>query len=171
MMKIIGAVFIIGATSWIGFEAARQLSERAKQLRLLKSALQSLEAEIMFGHAPLHEASRRIAKQLKEPLSQIFGKFSTYLLEQELTAKEAWDLSLINTWNETAMKQEELEILHQFGETLGKHDLIQQQKQIRLALTHLERQETEAREKQLIYGKMMKSLGFLSGLLLVLLLV
>jgi stage III sporulation protein AB len=57
-------------------------------------------------------------------------------------------------WNRTAFKTTELEILKQFGETLGKHDLVQQQKQIRLALTHLEREEEdEAREKQASYGK------------------
>ena len=53
MFKLIGAILIIVATTWTGFEAARHLSERPKQLRQLKSALQSLEAEIMYGHTPL----------------------------------------------------------------------------------------------------------------------
>jgi stage III sporulation protein AB len=53
MIKIIGAICIIIATSWIGFEASKALTERTRQIRILKSALQSLEAEIMYGHAPL----------------------------------------------------------------------------------------------------------------------
>ena len=53
MVKLLGAIFIILATTWTGFEAAKHLSERPKQLRQLKSALQSLEAEIMYGHTPL----------------------------------------------------------------------------------------------------------------------
>ena len=57
MIKIIGAILIILATTWTGFEASRHLSERPRQLRLLKSALQSLEAEIMYGHTPLHTAA------------------------------------------------------------------------------------------------------------------
>ena len=60
--------------------------------------------------------------------------------------------------------------MRQFGETLGKHDRIQQQKQIQLALTHLTREEVEAREKQASYGKMFKNLGFLSGLFIIILL-
>ena len=72
MIKLIGAVFIIVATTWIGFEISRRFSERPKQLRALRTALQSLEAEIMYGHTPLHEAARRLAEQLSKPLSTFF---------------------------------------------------------------------------------------------------
>ena len=71
MIKIIGAICIIIATSWIGFEASKTLTERTRQIRILKSALQSLEAEIMYGHTPLHEASRRIAKQIGSPVRRL----------------------------------------------------------------------------------------------------
>lgn len=170
MLKLIGGIFILIATSWIGFEISRSYTERTKQLRLLKSALQSLEAEIMFGHAPLHEASRRIASQIDYPINLLFENFSVLLLNNETTAKNAWDKSLQRVWNKTNLKKIEFEILKQFGETLGRHDRIQQQKQIQLALVHLEREEVEAREKQASYGKMMRNLGFLSGLFIIILL-
>lgn len=60
--------------------------------------------------------------------------------------------------------------MKQFGETLGRHDRISQQKQILLTLAHLEREEVDAHEKQAKYERMAKSLGFLSGLLLIILL-
>ncbi|REJ27196.1 MAG: stage III sporulation protein SpoAB [Caldibacillus debilis] len=170
MIKITGALMILLATSWIGFELSRRYAERSSQLRLLRSALQSLEAEIMYGHAPLHEASRRIAKQLRAPVSELFAAFAGKLLQKDTTVKEAWEESLSEVWKRTALEKNEYEILRQFGETLGKHDKIQQQKQIILALTHLEREEKEASEKQAAYGKIMKSVGFLSGLLAVILL-
>jgi len=171
MIKIIGAVFILIATTWTGFEAARHLSERPRQLRQLKSALQSLEAEIMYGHTPLHEASRRLAAQLTKPLSWFFEGFSNRLMSSETTVKAAWEESLKEVWKLTALKQGELEILKQFGETLGRHDRTSQQKHIQLAITHLEREEADACDKQIKYERMVKSLGFLSGLLLVILLI
>ncbi|MFE8702518.1 stage III sporulation protein SpoIIIAB [Cytobacillus sp. FJAT-54145] len=171
MMKIIGAIFIIVATTWTGFEASRHLNERPRQLRQLKSALQSLEAEIMYGHTPLHEASRRLAEQLSKPLSWFFESFSKKLTNSETTVKDAWEESLVEMWKFTAFKQGEFEIMKQFGETLGRHDRLSQQKQIRLTLTHLEREEADAYEKQAKYEKMVKSLGFLSGLLLIILLI
>jgi stage III sporulation protein AB len=168
-MKLIGAVFIIVATTWTGFEASRHLSERPKQLRQLKSALQSLEAEIMYGHTPLHEASRRLAAQLSKPLSNHFEVFAAKLMTSETTVKDAWEESLKEIWKLTALKQGEFEIMKQFGETLGRHDRISQQKQIMLTLTHLEREEADAIDKQRKYEKMVKSLGFLLGLLLIIL--
>ena len=170
MIKLIGAVFIIAATTWTGFEASRHYSERPKQLRLLKSALQSLEAEIMYGHTPLHEASRRLADQLSKPLSRLFENFADKLTNSETTVKDAWEASLKDVWKLTALKQGEFEVMKQFGETLGRHHRITHLKHIMLTLTHLEREEADAVQAQVSYEKMVKSLGFLSGLLLIILL-
>lgn len=170
MMKIIGAIIIIVAATWTGFEVARHFHERPRQLRLLKSALQSLEAEIMYGHTPLHEASRRLAAQMTAPLSQFFETFASQLTDTETTVRDAWETSLKEVWKYTSLKKGEFEIMKQFGETLGRHDRASQQKQIQLTLLHLEREETDALGKQATYEKMVKSLGFLSGLLLVILL-
>jgi stage III sporulation protein AB len=170
MIKIVGAIFILLSTSWAGFEAAKYLTERPRQLRLLKVALQSLEAEITYSHTPLHEATRKISKQLQKPVSWFFENFSKKLTEQEISVKKAWEDSLNDIWKLTAFKKGEYEILKQFGENLGKYDLMTQQKHILLALKHLEREEVEAIEKQKKYEKMTKSLGFLSGLLLIILL-
>lgn len=159
------------ATTWTGFEASRKLTERTRQLRLLKNALLSLEAEIMYGHTPLHEASRRLALQMPEPLSSFFSAFAHKLIHTETTVKQAWDECLRDLENRSALKQGELEIMRQFGETLGRHDKASQQKHIQLTITHLEREEADANEKQLKYGKMVKSLGFLTGLLIVILLI
>lgn len=167
---MIGAIFIILSTTWAGFEFSRHLSERPKQLRMLRTALQSLEAEIMYGHTPLHEAARKLSTQLPKPISMFFEKFSNKLTSMETTVKIAWGESLKEIWKMTALKKSEYEILVQFGETLGKHDRVTEQKQIILTLTHLEREEEEARDKQQRYEKMMKSLGFLSGILIVILL-
>jgi stage III sporulation protein AB len=169
-MKLIGALLIMIATTWTGFEASRHLSERPRQLRQLKSALQSLEAEIMYGHTPLHEASRRLSAQLSKPLSWFFESFAKRLTNSETTVKAAWEESMKEIWKFTALKQGEFEIMKQFGETLGRHDRMSQQKQIILTLSHLEREEGDARDKQAKYEKMVKSLGFLSGLLLIILL-
>lgn len=170
MFKLIGAAIIILATTWTGFEASRHLSQRPRQLRQLKVALQSLEAEIMYGHTPLAEAAFKLSKQMSKPLSRFFESFANRLNAGETTVKDAWDESLKEIWKWLALKQGEFEILSQFGETLGRHDRYHQQKQIMLTMTHLEREEQDAVDRQGKYEKMVKSLGFLSGLLLIILL-
>jgi stage III sporulation protein AB len=169
-MKFIGAIFILLASTWTGFEAARHLNERPRQLRLLKVALQALEAEIMYGHTPLSDAAIHLSQQMPKPLSWIFEGFSKKLTTGALNVKQAWNESLDDMWKFTAFKQGELEVMKQFGETLGQYDRVSQQKQILLTITHLEREEIDAMERQSRYERMVKSLGFLTGLLIVILL-
>ncbi|MCM3715253.1 stage III sporulation protein SpoIIIAB [Halalkalibacter oceani] len=168
-MKLLGAIFILLATTSIGFEYAKRLSERPRQLRQLRVAIQSLEAEMMYGLTPLAEASRHIAEQLPKPLSLFFMSFSERLSHYEQTAFDAWKESVDETWQRTSLLDSEREIMLQFGTTLGQHDRDQQQKQIKLTLAHLEREELEAKDRQTRYERMIKSLGFLSGLLIVVL--
>ncbi|OOE04893.1 stage III sporulation protein SpoAB [Anoxybacillus kestanbolensis] len=170
-MKWIGAVCIILATTWSGFEASRLLRERTKQLRQLKMALQALEAEIMYGHTPLIDASLRLSQQLSRPLSWLFESFAQKLQKGTMNARQAWEESLHEVWKMTALKEGELEIMKQFGETLGQYDHEIQQNYIRLTMVHLEREEGDAIEQQQRYEKMMKSLGVLTGILIVLLLI
>lgn len=171
MVKIIGAALIFGACTLLGYQLSRHLSERPRQLRYFKTALQALEAEIMFGHIPLQEASKRLSKQMPKPVSLFFDNFSNSLQIKETTVKYAWADSLKSIGSLLALQSKDIEILEQFGETLGKHDRFQQQKQIALTMTHLEREENEALLAQAKYEKMIKSLGVLVGLLLIILLV
>ncbi|WP_100404763.1 stage III sporulation protein SpoIIIAB [Bacillus solitudinis] len=168
-MKLLGAIFILLTTTILGFGFAKRLSERPRQLRQLKVALQSLEAEILYGLTPLAEASQNLAKQMPDPISSFFSEFAFRLLNKEESAYEAWENSLQETWSETALLQNEREVMSQFGATLGQQDREQQQKQIKLTLSHLEREEGEARDQQTRYEKMIKSLGFLTGLLIIIL--
>lgn len=170
MIKWMGALLIIVATTWAGFEAAKHLSERTRQIRQLKSALQSLEAEIMYGHTSLIIAAQHISNQVPKPLSWFFEQFSKKLIKGHTSVRGAWEESLKEVWRFTAFKQGEFEVLRQFGETLGQHDRISQQKHIKLALSHLEREEADAVDRQNRYERMVKSLGILAGLLLVILL-
>jgi len=169
-MRWIGALIILFSANAIGRLFAKQFSERPRQLRQLKSALQSLETEITYGLSPIGEAASRLSEQLPEPSRSLFYFFSEKLAQGEASLKEAWNETLKEFWPKTAMKKNELEIMKQFGATLGLSDRENQQKQIRLALSHLEREEAEARAAQNQYEKMLKSLGFLAGLLLVILL-
>ncbi|VEF47829.1 stage III sporulation protein AB [Bacillus freudenreichii] len=170
MLKLLGALLIIGTTTWAGFEASSHFTRRPKQVRIIKDSLQALDAEIMYSHTPLREAAKKISLQMPEPAARLYDLFSSKLSQTDVTVKSAWKDSLDEIWKSTDMKDEEYEILIQFGESLGRHDRYTQQKQILLTLTHLDREETEAREKQKKYEKIMKSVGILSGMLFIILL-
>ncbi|MDC3414423.1 stage III sporulation protein SpoIIIAB [Aquibacillus sp. 3ASR75-11] len=170
-MKWIGALLLLSATTWVGFEFAKKLNDRPKQIRQLKNALQILEAEILYSQSPIVEACIAIGKQLPEPICWFFQSVSKDLSKGQSNLFEVWKKNIQRFWAITAMEKNEKEIMLQFGRTLGQHDFTQQQKHIQLALTHLERELQEAQDHQYRYGKMVKSLGFLTGLLIILLLI
>ncbi|BBW95640.1 stage III sporulation protein SpoIIIAB [Geobacillus icigianus] len=169
-MKWVGALLILAASTWLGTAASRLLHERPRQLRQLKAALRVLEAEVMYGHTPLADAADRLARQTAAPFSELFARFAAALNAGETSAAMAWEKSLRAVWEKTALTQGEFEVMLQFGATLGQYDRLTQQKQIALALAHLEREEAEAVDHEARYAKMAKSLGVLAGLLLVILL-
>lgn len=169
-MKWVGAILLICATTLIGFELAKRLSNRPKEIRQLKSALHILEAEIVYSQAPLALAFDKIANQLAEPVSELFYSVAIELqTASDLT--QTWNNQVDQFLKRSSLGPDEEEVLKQFGKTLGQHDITQQKKYIKLALTHLDRVLTEAQENNLRYGKMFKNLGILAGLFLVLLLI
>ncbi|MDL4841582.1 stage III sporulation protein SpoIIIAB [Aquibacillus rhizosphaerae] len=170
-MKWIGALLLLCSTTWVGFELARKLNDRPKQIRQLKNALQILEAEILYSQSPIIEACFNVSKQLPHPVAWFFKAVSDDLQKKATSLSDIWIKNLDDFWPLVSLGSNEREILRQFGLTLGQHDFTQQQKHIQLALTHLERELQEAQDYQYRYSKMMKSLGFLTGLLVVILLI
>lgn len=171
MMKWIGAFLLVLATTCIGIYVSNRFENRPKHIRQLKSALQLLEAEITYSQVPLQVAFQTIAKQLPYPVSQFFQDLSTKMQLENTDFYTLWNKGVEDLSKIGSFKNNEAEILKQFGISLGQHDFTQQQKQIRLALTHLDRELEEARDEHFKYSNLAKSLGVLSGVFLVLLLV
>jgi stage III sporulation protein AB len=170
-MKLIGIVFIVLASTAIGWEWARRLQLRTKQLKDIRVALEALETEMVYGLTPLEEACRRVASQVREPVGTLFRTFADDLNKEDKLAPEVWADTLAKVKRLLEFKQGEWDVLAQFGRTLGRQDLDNQRKHLRLALVYLEQQENDARENQKKHESMYKSLGFLCGILLALIMI
>lgn len=174
MIKLIGALCILFATTALGFAQAAQFAKRPQQIRVLIQALQRLETEIVYAFTPLPEALGRIGQSLftVEKTVAIFFKEASQLLEHRtgFSAQEIWQQSLEKHWSGTAFQQNEREIVLKLGDYLGLSDREDQTKHIRLAMDQLKLEEELAREEQQRYEKMWKSLGVLGGMFVVIVL-
>lgn len=171
MLNVLGALMILFASTMIGFHQSMQLSRRPKQIREMIQSLQRLETEIIYGFTPLSEALQSAGKPFSAPVAAIYIKAANGLDSPEgWTAEESWKQSVESGWRQTAMKSEEREVISQLGCSLGISDRDDQQKHIRLAISHLQAEEQNASEDQKKYARMWKSLGMLGGALLVILL-
>lgn len=170
-MKWIGSLLFLTFTTWIGFEWSSHLNKRPTQIRQLKNALQILEAEIMYSQSPLQEVFSKISKQIPKPTNAFFQNLCEQMDKKQEEFISIWERNIGTFIERSSLSPNEAEILKQFGQTLGQHDFIHQQKHIHLTITHLDRELEEARDQQQRYAKMVKSLGFLCGLFIVLLIV
>ncbi|MFT8871084.1 MAG: stage III sporulation protein SpoIIIAB [Sporolactobacillus sp.] len=171
MIRMIGALLVVAASTLIGFYLADRYSQRPRQLRQWRSALQSIEAEIVYGRVPIAELADHLARQLPQPLARFFSYLRDDLLSEGKPLPHAWKTAIERFWPETALKEAEREVLLQFGAVLGTDDVENEKKHVRLAMSHLEREEAEARAEQITHERMMRSLGFLAGVLIVLVLI
>ncbi|ACX64373.1 stage III sporulation protein SpoIIIAB [Paenibacillus sp. FSL H8-0457] len=170
MLKLVGAVLVLGAGTLAGFYQAQQFAARPRQLRELILALQRLETEISYGFTPLPDALERIGVSLREPLKSLLASAALYMRpDYGLSAQDSIRKALGEYWRRTSMKSAEREVLEQLSGVLGTSDRQDQIKHIALAVGQLKHEEAAARDDQVKYEKMSKSLGLLIGALIVIL--
>lgn len=170
MVKLIGAAIILFSASMVGWNQGKYYALRPLQLRTLLIALQLLETEIVYGATTLHKAFVKIGNRVSGVIGKMFVTAASELVAEDASStQDCWQKALNQHWSDTAMRREEKEILLSLGLVLGSSDRMDQQKHLRLAMTHLRGVEEEARIEQGKYEKMWKSIGFLGGLLVVIL--
>lgn len=151
-------------TGTVGLIIARNFSLRPQQLRHLKSALQMLETEVLFGLTPLPLGLQRVGKKMAFPINKLFEITGDYLNRGEgLTAGEAWEIALKELELESALLPEDLDILLYFGQSLGGSDREEQYKNFKLVQEHLKNAEDKAERLKAKNAKIWKYLGFSFG--------
>ncbi|MCE7794319.1 stage III sporulation protein AB [Salipaludibacillus sp. CUR1] len=165
-----GATLIILASACAGWELSGRLERRTKLLRHIKVALETLDTEVAFAMIPLSQALNQVARQLPSPAKDFFLQVAERLETKREPAAEAWEQELDLWKSRVDLDEKDVEILRQFGQSLGQQDIQGQRKQIQLAQSYLNNMETMAWEAQRKYQSMYRSLGILGGLLLVIML-
>lgn len=167
--KILGSVIILAVATMAGFYIAKRFSGRTKQIRQWQNLILYMETEIFYGATPLNLIMERLSEREKGPLSLIFQRIALRLKEGEPRFRMVWEEEMRKGWPATFLQKDELEIILKLGHALGISDRTDQQNHLRLALAHLKEEEREALELQGKYERLSKTLGFLAGLLIVIL--
>lgn len=172
MLKLLGAVLIALASTSIGYGYAKKLVRRAQEIRQLRACLSLLETEIHYGTRPLAEACEYIASREKGAISRLFA-----LSSQELrridggSTYQCFQKAVERAWQETALKEDEKNIFLRLAQVLGRSDRVDQLHHLKQACVQLGIEEEKAREEQRRYEKMYKTLGILSGILIIILMI
>lgn len=171
MVRIIGFLFIILSCTGIGYIMGTRFNMRVRELRLLKIALQMLETEIVYSNTPLPQAFESVQRKSPNPIRELFRDVKCNLEKKTYgSVGEAFCQSIDDTKDRMCLSKEDIETLKSFGNSIGNSDVEGQIKNFKMIIKQLDNQEVKAEESKEKNEKMYKSLGFLGGLAIVILL-
>ena len=113
------------------------------------------------------EIFKEISASLKGNIADIFINASKNMNKN--TAKEAWDYAI--DISNTSINKEDIEVIKGLGKLLGKTDLAGQVSQIELTDKFIDIQIEKAEKEYTKNEKLYKTLGIVSGLALVIVLI
>jgi len=172
MIKGIGALLIVISSGLLGILIASKYSIRPKEIRKLRFSLQMLETEIVYGSTPIPYACYNVGCKSDNPWKSFFLDVSDNLLKRKcFSMEEAWNQAILNNLHDSCLNQTDIELLRNFGKIIGKSDTEDQKKHFKLIYAQLEHHEKMAEEERKTNEKMYKSMGFLLGAAILIILV
>ncbi len=171
-MGIIKAFFlssIFGLAVYIGNSKANQYVIRVKELISIKSALNILENKIKFTQTPLAEIFDSIAEKCSENnIKNLFLKLSAEL-KQNMNIHKSWE-KILNT-EPTGLYEEDIKVLTDMGKILGATDVEGQISNIKITRELIDGQTKKAENEKEKNVKLFRTLGIVSGLTIIIILV
>ena len=171
MIRIIGALLLVGGAAVIGLGASWELSVRARVLGGFLSALDMMRSEIGSCLTPICELMERLSNETVSPLDSFFKVCGEKKYEKpDVSFSIIWRKNLKHA-EYLKLKPNEREVLAELGGVLGRYDA---DKQIS-AISHLQRrvqslwQSAENDRKSL--GKLYAKLGLICGVSVVIVLI
>lgn len=171
-LKATGALFIIGACTMMGFQAAWRFGERPRQIRQLISCLSALGSYIYYSSMPLSEALRHCADGVEGVIGKLFIRASLLLeADSSLSPADAFAVAKEEYGKKLTLAGSEQELLLLFCTNLGMMNRDEQYKNLMLIQEQLEKTAAEAMAARDTNMKMYRYLGVCGGLAIVILLI
>ncbi|KUO71057.1 MAG: hypothetical protein APF77_04985 [Clostridia bacterium BRH_c25] len=164
LLKIIGGLLVISASGLLGILFSNRLSLRYKELNNLRRFMQMLETEVTYGATPLPVALKNTSNKAEGLISSFFICISNSLTDRSFyTVWDAWTYAAEAVLVGSSLQRADIELIKSFGSILGCSDREDQKKHFELFYLQLKHQEDAAQAEIKRSAKMYRSLGFLLG--------
>lgn len=171
-MKGLGAVLVLAACTGFGLAFADYQKRRLRMIQMLKRAIVLLRGQILYANAPIGEGLRDTGIRLENAVGSFFLEVSRRIEEGDgVSLKKIWEEELEKMEENWALEKQELADFRQFGGELGYLDLAMQEKTLNLYLEKLELAEKTLLGNLDAKVRLSASLGILSGVFLVIVLI
>lgn len=171
-VRFFGILIIVAASTGIGLKASDNLNVQLELLRKLKQLVILIEGEIKYNNSYLGQAFKNVSGRISNPYKELMIYVSDKLNERTGEPLEKiWKEGVENTLLQSGMSKKHLLKLSELGETLGYLDKDMQIANFELFIERLDMEINESDEKNKANCKLYKSLGVLSGILIVILII
>lgn len=171
--KLVGFVLIVFATGSYGICLGRELKIRLETLKAVKNAFVLLKGEIRLNHETLPDALKNISQKVSHAgVADFAASVANRLCGHEgegLT--KIWEEESIIFSSGSYLEKKDCDKLIMAGEGLGFLDLRQQIDNIDLYVEVLDLDIKDLQDNYKSLSKIYTSLGFVSGLLIAIILV
>lgn len=162
MIKIFGILLIIFSGCGVGIYFSERLSDKVRRLEKLKYMTDEIMTLIRYRHLTTNEIVQELGR------NRNFEVFEFENFRDERTFCENW-----SRWAEenNVFSDEERDWLKSFGSTLGESDTDGQISSITVHMSRLEKMIAETEIEYRTKGKLFRSLGLISGVLVAVLII
>lgn len=172
ILKLLSSLLIFLTSTSIGYIYGKTFSARLENLIYLEQCIKILETEVVYGAIPLPEALNNVFNKGKSRVSYIFEEIRNDLLFNKREGVYHSFLSVERKlYDNLHLKKEDVEIFLALGRVLGTSDRIDQQKNFILILNQITAQILDAKVERNKNEKLYRSLGVITGIGIIILLV
>lgn len=168
MLDWMGALLVVGACSTLGLAARERLRQRVRVLDSMLAALAFLRAEIEGLSTPLPDVLHRLAAADQPVQAQVFGEICRRMAAQNgLSLSFHWNSTFRDLADDLALQEEEIAILRDASNFLGRYDVQQQLRSLDYTTERLEACRRNACEVLCHRGNIYRLGGFAAGVVVV----
>lgn len=172
MLKLLGTVLIIGSFTGIGVAQKRQYQGRVQALRAMLSALDVISGELSFRLSSLPDIIGILSKNKNASVASLFHGLDQSLREDNgLSLTYKWMKAFQQNGEQLGLNAEDIAILCDMSDFIGKYDAKSQQRCIAYARQRLEGQLKQAEVDVRNRGTVYRTCCIAAGVLLVLVLI
>lgn len=170
-LKIVSSIVVLCGFSFLGFYYAYKPLYRKNDLCELKRGLLSLVSEIKFL-SNLNEAILNIEKNLNNPIKTLFTNFRQNIQQKRgENLSTLWQDALNKSKNQTYFTKEDIENINVVGKIIGSLDKDFSIDALNIVIQYIDGTIKIIDKEKTKTFKMYQSLGVLSGLMIVILLI
>lgn len=172
MVRIVAGIVVLTACGYMGLFLADKFKRRVRELEELENAMTQLEYMIDFLGITLSEAFAKIASNTETQLKWVFLYVSERLKKSPSSNMQGvWQRAIEKYREGLSLSDKDLEILKDFAAMLGTGDRETEKNNIKITTMRLKLAAEEARLERGKNVKMYRGLGFLCGMLIVIVLI